>query len=38
MKELMFYLLGSFSGVFLMCALTLNKKNDDEEKNNKNKI
>lgn len=36
MKELIFYLLGSFSGVFLMCALTLSKK-ENEYNHKKNK-
>ena len=33
MKELFFYLLGGFSGIFLMCCLNLAKKSDDFSKN-----
>ena len=31
-KELLFYLLGSFSGVFLMCCLSLSKKDVVEKR------
>ncbi len=35
MKELMFYLFGVFSGMFLMCCLNLAKKTDEFDKKNK---
>ena len=29
LKELLFYMFGCFSGIFLMCALQLAKKSDE---------
>ena len=31
MKELFFYILGAFSGIFLMCCLQVTKKDQDKK-------